>query len=56
MIERICPKCGTPFYSSDTSNTIWICQECESEIYKSEEKEIEYMDIWRNEKGEITHG
>ena len=41
MVKRICPKCGTPLYSSDESNATWVCEKCGTEIPKSEEREAE---------------
>ncbi|MDD4768111.1 MAG: hypothetical protein PHF87_11145 [Desulfotomaculaceae bacterium] len=34
MDARICPHCGTIWYSADYDNT-WICQECGAEIPSS---------------------
>lgn len=36
MVKRICPKCFTRWYSSDTSDDPWICERCNTEIPKEE--------------------
>jgi len=37
MVKRICPKCLARWYSSSTTNGVWVCEVCKSEIPKSQE-------------------
>lgn len=50
MIKRICPKCNSEWYSDDSSNDIWICENCGSEIKKSDEKLIIEKKVIFNEQ------
>lgn len=41
MIKRLCPGCGTSWYSADTTNTAWKCDKCGASIPKSAELPID---------------
>ncbi len=53
MTKRICPNCGRPWYSLDTTN-IWTCQECEPAI--TPDAEVPLMEKEDYLKGGIGHG
>lgn len=44
MIKRICPKCFTRWYSEQSSDEPWLCENCKTELPKSLEKPLDRKD------------